>query len=377
VKGGEKIKKQTIFLATTLIFAFILCGAVSAADESFGSSVNDPTTLTTEQPAQVTQDADESFGSSVNDPTTLTTEQPAQVTPDIALQPTEQVQAPDPSGIVIFSENLKLDPAEKPLYNAQINEQTNLSTWILNNGPNEATGLYVKLEIPDGLQYVDHISRQADGSYSKTAYNPTTGIWNIGTMTAKSSWNWQTDTYPYMYLTVRAIKPGTYINTATAYSNNYPTKSWSSTLIVNPTNPPQLPDLTPTNIQLPPNPITGNSYQITTTVTNIGQTAANNFNTKLYDGTTEIDQKTNSLTPGTSTTLSFTWTPTTTGTHTLKAQIDTNNQITESNENNNQITTTTTVNPTNNNGSTGIVIFSENYTLDPAKKTVNNAQINE
>jgi uncharacterized repeat protein (TIGR01451 family) len=338
-----------LYICFGLVFVLVFCGTATAAEAPNGNSTSGSTSLTTEQKNQATQQS--------TDQQNKTTPEQQQATPDTTPQSTNEIQAAsDPSGVVIFTENYKLDPAQKPLYYAQVGEITTFSTWVLNYGPDTATGLYITEPIPDGLQYIDHISRQADGSYSKTAYNPTTGRWDIGTMKAQSSWYWVTDVYPNMFITVRVLRAGTYFNIGTAYSDNYPPASQTSTIIVNPSN---LPDLTPTNLQISSTtPTVGSSYQVTYTVSNMGQTAANNFNVNLSDGASLVGQQTISLAPGASTNISFTWTPTTSGQHTLTAQVDTTNTITESNENNNTITTNTTVNPANNNGLTGLEIYS-------------------
>ena len=185
------IKKQTLLLATTLILAVLLCGAVSAED---GNSVSDPTLAT----------------------------------PDTTPKSTDQVQvaaAGDPTGLVVYTENYKLVPEEKVLYNAQVNEETSFSTWVLNYGSTKATGIYVIETIPDGLEYINHYTSVGN-------YDHTTGIWTLPDMDGQPSWDWQTDTYPNMFIQVKAIKAGTYTNTATIYSQNYPTVNDVSTLIV-------------------------------------------------------------------------------------------------------------------------------------------------
>ena len=64
----------------------------------------------------------------------------------------------------------------------------------------------------------------------------------------------------------------------------------------------------------------------------------------LMDGTISIGQQTiTSLASGQSTTVSFNWTPTSTGSRTINARADLNNEITESNETNNNITQQETV----------------------------------
>ena len=100
------------------------------------------------------------------------------------------------------------------------------------------------------------------------------------------------------------------------------------------------PDLTVTDLQIPANPTAGTTYQITVTVTvtNNGTVDAAAFAVKLYDNNTQV-MKVNltGLAAGTSTQVTFNWTPTT-GTHNLAIKVDANNQITEYNENNNIIT---------------------------------------
>ena len=102
---------------------------------------------------------------------------------------------------------------------------------------------------------------------------------------------------------------------------------------------PQLPDLTITNIQVPDTVNNNAQTPVTITISNTGTTDAGPFTVKIYDGTTGIIWQTiNNLAAGTTTTFTFNWTPTTLGTHTLKAIADFYNTIPESNENNNQQT---------------------------------------
>lgn len=57
--------------------------------------------------------------------------------------------------------------------NPNFNEAVKVTTKVTNNGPDTATGVQVTTKLPKGLIYV---SDDSGG-----AYNPTTGIWNIGT----------------------------------------------------------------------------------------------------------------------------------------------------------------------------------------------------
>ena len=105
-----------------------------------------------------------------------------------------------------------------------------------------------------------------------------------------------------------------------------------------------LPDLTATNLELPENPVIGNTYTINVTISNIGPTdITDNFAVKLYDNNTQIQKITvNSLAAGASTVLTFNWTPTTNGTHNLSVIADANKQLTETIETNNQVSGTVT-----------------------------------
>ncbi|WP_321421177.1 DUF3344 domain-containing protein [uncultured Methanobacterium sp.] len=100
-------------------------------------------------------------------------------------------------------------------------------------------------------------------------------------------------------------------------------------------------DIIISNVQgIPANPIAGQTYTITTTITNKGQTDATGFNVKFAGIGT---QRINSLTAGATTTLTWTWTPTTVGDYTFSINSDRNNEMTESNENNNIYTQTVNV----------------------------------
>ena len=102
-----------------------------------------------------------------------------------------------------------------------------------------------------------------------------------------------------------------------------------------------LADITVSNLTLPETPEVGVTYTINATVTNTGNTATGTFVVKLYDNNTQIQKITlTGLNTGESTTVTFNWTPTTTGNHILSVIADANKQITETNENNNQITST-------------------------------------
>ncbi len=103
-------------------------------------------------------------------------------------------------------------------------------------------------------------------------------------------------------------------------------------------------DLTVSNLVVPSNPQVGTTYPVSFTVTNSGSANAGSFVVSLVDSTLSIGQQTiSSLASGQSTTVSFNWIPTVTGSRTITASADVNNAITEASETNNSITQQVTV----------------------------------
>jgi len=97
-------------------------------------------------------------------------------------------------------------------------------------------------------------------------------------------------------------------------------------------------DLVATSLIVPDDPVLNTTYQIKAIIKNSGLLSAGSFVVKLYDGSTLVGSKTvTSLGVGKSTTLSFSWKPTATGTHTLKIVVDTADQVDESDETNNEL----------------------------------------
>ena len=98
------------------------------------------------------------------------------------------------------------------------------------------------------------------------------------------------------------------------------------------------PDLSVSGLQLPTNPVAGTTYQVNVTVSNSDVSSAGAFVVKLYDNNTQVQKITvNGLTLGTSTVLTFNWTPYTSGSHYLAFIVDANRQVNESDESNNQL----------------------------------------
>ncbi len=172
------------------------------------------------------------------------------------------------------------------------------------------------------------------GTFTVKLYDGTTGIgWiTVNGLAAGTStnftFNWTPTTAGLHTLQVR-----------TDYYNNITESNENNNQITQNITITSGPDLIPSNLQLPNNPQTGQTYPVTVTITNNGIVDSGMFTVKLYDGTKGIGWITvNGLAAGASTNITFDWTPTTAGAHTLQVMADYYNNITESNENNNQIT---------------------------------------
>jgi len=88
----------------------------------------------------------------------------------------------------------------------------------------------------------------------------------------------------------------------------------------------------------------GTAYDIDVLVRNIGEAAAGQFNVELAaDGTFVGSVQVNGLAAGSSTTVTFTWTPQVAGDYTLRAIADPENAVAEENEANNEATALVTV----------------------------------
>jgi len=108
--------------------------------------------------------------------------------------------------------------------------------------------------------------------------------------------------------------------------------------------PKPLPDLTVEFTGLPDEFVAGTEYEIKALIKNIGEAEAGTFSVKLEAneaavGTVQVE----SLAAGSSTTASFTWKPEKAGDYTLKATVDPENLIEESDETNNTAATSVTV----------------------------------
>lgn len=98
----------------------------------------------------------------------------------------------------------------------------------------------------------------------------------------------------------------------------------------------KLPDLTVVNIITPDNMVEGNTYSITVKVKNIGTANATAFNVTLFVNGKQIGKKTVTLLNISEVKdVTFSWTPSSSGTFTLKAVVDPENVVKELNEANN------------------------------------------
>jgi len=102
------------------------------------------------------------------------------------------------------------------------------------------------------------------------------------------------------------------------------------------------PDIELTNLTTPTNPELGTSYPVTVDVSNNGTNDAT-FTVRLYEDGVSVGKQVITLTAGSNTTLSFTWTPTTTGSHDLMVWADPTGSVDEVSESNNQLTTSLSV----------------------------------
>ena len=83
-------------------------------------------------------------------------------------------------------------------------------TWILsviNNGPDTAKNVKVHDELPDGLEYISHVT-------TKGSFNPKTGIWDIGDLAVSAG-------EVFLNITTKAMTAGEKINKANLTSDTY------------------------------------------------------------------------------------------------------------------------------------------------------------
>jgi hypothetical protein len=140
---------------------------------------------------------------------------------------------------------------------------------------------------------------------------------------------------------------GTYELTATVDPTNLVIELSEDNNIISTTvvvQPMPLPDLTAEFTDLPESFLAGTNYDITVLVTNVGESAVGAFDVDLRaNGVLVNSVEVSGLSAGTSTTVSFAWTPVTAGDYTLAAAVDPENVIVEANETNNVVTASVNV----------------------------------
>jgi large repetitive protein len=130
---------------------------------------------------------------------------------------------------------------------------------VRNNGPDNATGIIVNDQLPSGLVFV---------SSDSTAYNPSTGVWQLGNLS-----NGLTRTLNVIARLADGALPTTIENTATITDSNQcddDTANNTSTTLVTP----QVIDLSVTKAVDQSTVTVGNNVTWTMTVTNSGPSAA-------------------------------------------------------------------------------------------------------
>ena len=92
--------------------------------------------------------------------------------------------------------------------NSEINYLQNViyTIHVTNNGPNNATGVKIADELPSGFDFVS-------AETSQGTYDPLTGIWNIGNISAGND--------VFAQITVKAQKLGAFLSTATVSGTEY------------------------------------------------------------------------------------------------------------------------------------------------------------
>jgi len=142
---------------------------------------------------------------------------------------------------------------------------TCVSFNAINNGPNDATGVKVQLDIPEGVEIIDYNAKQG-------TYDPVTNIWTIGHISPSGS------PYGISYLNIfiKSINSGTFTFTGTItgdQSDNNLANNINSTTIITP----PFTDIQINQTVNNTSPIQNEQIKYTTTVTNNGPIDATNI----------------------------------------------------------------------------------------------------
>jgi len=90
-------------------------------------------------------------------------------------------------------------------YNPKKGDYVTITVTVVNNGPENATGVQITYQIPAGLTLVSAIT-------NKGTYNTQTGVWDIGNMSVNETVT--------LIFTVKATKKGTFTNQALKTAKN-------------------------------------------------------------------------------------------------------------------------------------------------------------
>jgi len=146
----------------------------------------------------------------------------------------------------------------------QVGEETTFTISVVNQGPDDATGVEVTDTLPAGLTYV---SDNAGG-----AYDPATGVWTIGDLAVGASVS--------MEFVVTVDEPGTFTNEAEVTAANEEDSDsvpgdgegddWDDAVVVATVDPPVIIDLELTKDVSPPAVQVGEETTFTISVVNQG-----------------------------------------------------------------------------------------------------------
>lgn len=193
-----------------------------------------------------------------------------------------------------------------PLY---VNENHQVRVTINNIG-SAAGNFAVSFSANDNLVDIKNISGLDSGS------------------TIDLNFKW-TPTSGGQYLLQVVVDPDNLV-TESNKNNNHITKTVEAIL--------KLPDLVVNSINTPSNMELGNNYQITVNISNIGSLDSSEGALALYKGSTLLGiHPLGNTVPGQSYNFNFTWTPLNLGENILRAVIDPENVVKESNKDNNQL----------------------------------------
>ncbi len=139
-----------------------------------------------------------------------------------------------------------------------VGDSVTFTVTLTNNGPNTATGVQVSDLLPAGLSFTSATPSQGN-------YNPTTGVWTVGTVTTTSP--------ETLLIEATVASPSPQTNTATiTHSDQFDPNPGNNTASATVT--PEQADLAVTKTVSNPTPNVGDSVTFTVTLTNNGPNTA-------------------------------------------------------------------------------------------------------